>query len=106
VHGFPWAHVRYDLRQGKWVELPGFCRKATDLRKLVGKENYYNVFKDDTVAHLYTLREGGNVPLGECEQLAEAFGLKGNLRNSKTRQADAPASAHRLRHPFNDVYCG
>lgn len=89
VHGFPWAHVRYDLQKGQWVELPGFCKKASDLRKLVGKENFYNVFKDDSVAHLYALREGGDAPIGDLEQLAEAFGLKVNLHNRKTRQADA-----------------
>ena len=89
VHGFPWAHVRYDLQQGKWVELPGFCKKASDLRKLVGKDNYYNVFKDDSVAHLCALREGGDAPIGDLEQLAEEFGLKVNLRSRKTRQADA-----------------
>ena len=89
VHGFPWAHVRYDVRKGGFVEMPGWCRKATDLRKLVGKENYYNAFKDDSVAHLYALREGGRAPVSELEQIAEAFGLKVNLRNPRTRQADA-----------------
>ena len=65
------------------------CRKAADLRKLVGKENYYNAFKDDEVAHLYCLREGGTAPVAELEKLAEAFGVKVDLRNAKTRQADA-----------------
>lgn len=89
VHGFPWAHVRYDLVSGQWVELPGLCRKASDLRRLVGKDNYYNAFKDDTVAHLYCLREGGDAPVEELERLAEAFGVQVNLRSPKTRQADA-----------------
>jgi hypothetical protein len=89
VHGFPWAHVRYDLKTSKWVERPGLLRRASDLRKLVGQENYYNAFKDDTVAHLYCLREGGDAPTGELEQLAEVFGIRVNLRNAKTRAADA-----------------
>jgi hypothetical protein len=89
VHGFPWAHVRYDLKTSQWVELRGLCKKAEDLRNLVGKDNFCNAFKDDTVTHLYTMREGGDAPIGECEQLAEVFGVKVNLRNPRTRQADA-----------------
>ncbi len=89
VHGFPWAHVRFDVKSGQWLELPGFCKKATDLRKLVGPENYYNIFKDDPVAHLCALREGGDAPIDEAEQLAEEFGVKVDLRNPKTRTADA-----------------
>lgn len=89
VHGFPWAHVRYNAEKGKWEELPGMCRKATDLLKLVGGENYYNAFKDDPVAQLYCLREGGIAPIEKSEKLAEALGVKVNLRSAKTRQADA-----------------
>jgi len=89
VHGFPWMHVRYDLVKGGWEERPGMCRKAADLRKLLGKNNYYNAFKDDPVAHLYCLREGGVAPVDELEKLAEAFGVKVNLRNARTRQSDA-----------------
>jgi hypothetical protein len=91
VHGFPWAHMRYDLDKGTFIELPGFCEKAEDLRKLVGKENYYNVFKDDHVAHLCALTEGGDAPVDALEPIAEAFGLKVNLRDPATRTADAKA---------------
>lgn len=89
VHGFPWMHLRYNLETGKWEERPGMCKKVTDLCKLVGKDNYYNAFKDDPVAHLYCLREGGEAPIEESEKLAEEFGVKVNLRNPKTRAADA-----------------
>lgn len=89
VHGFPWAHVRFNVATARWEEREGMCKKVTDLRKLVGKENYYNAFKDDTAAHLYCLREGGVAPTAELETLAEAFGVKVNLRSAKTRQADA-----------------
>lgn len=89
VHGFPWNHLRYDLNMEDFVELPGFCKTAEELRKLVGKDNYYNIFKDDTVAHLYTIRQGGEAPVDELEKLAEAFGLKVNLRNPETRAEDA-----------------
>jgi len=89
VHGFPWAHVRYDLKSGKWVERPGMCKNVTDLRKLVGKDAFYNAFKDDPVAHLYCLREGGLAPIDEAEQLAEVLGVEVNLRNARTRAKDA-----------------
>jgi len=89
VHGFPWMHLRYDLAKADWVERPGMFKKVTDLHKLVGKENFYNAFKDDTVAHLYCLREGGTAPVDELEELAEAFGVKVNLRDARTREADA-----------------
>lgn len=89
VHGFPWGHLRFDPARDTFVEQPGFCRKPSDLRKLVGPENFHTVFKDDHVAHLYTLREGGEAPVAELEKIAEAFGIKVDLRNRRTRQADA-----------------
>lgn len=89
VHGFPWAHVRFDPDRRQWIELPGMCRKATDLRRLIGKKNFYSAFKDDHIAHLYTLREGGEAPIGRLEEIAEEFGLKINLRDSRTRRTHA-----------------
>lgn len=96
VHGFPWAHVRYDLDKGEFVELPGFCQKAEDLRKLVGRDAYYEIFKDDVAVHLYTLREGGEAPVAELEALAEAFGLQVDLRDPQKRAAEA----HRLHQAY------
>ncbi len=89
VHGFPWNHIRWDANREGFVELEGFCKKPEDLRKLVGKENYYNVFKDDHIVHLCVLREGGDAPTGELEKIAESMGIKVNLRDTVTRQADA-----------------
>jgi hypothetical protein len=89
VHGFPWAHIRYDLDSGCFVELDGPLNEAEELRKLVGKENYYEFFKDDHVVHLYTLREGGDAPVEELEKIAEAFGVKVDLRNPDSRAKDA-----------------
>jgi hypothetical protein len=89
VHGFPWNHLRFDADAGTWVERPGMFKKTADLRKLVGADNFYNAFKDDPVAQLYCLREGGEAPIEESEKLAEALGVKVNLRNAKTRQAEA-----------------
>ena len=89
VHGFPWAHLRYDLGKGEFVEKEGLLKDASELWKLVGKENYYNAFKDDHVVHLYTLREGGDAPVEFLEKLAEAFNMKVDLRNPQTRAADA-----------------
>jgi len=89
VHGFPWGHVRYNLEKETFEEKKGYCKEASDLRKLVGKDNYYDVFKDDTVTHLYTLQEGGEAPIDELEKIAEAFKMKVNLRDPERRQADA-----------------
>ena len=89
VHGFPWAHMRYDLDQKKFVELPGLCEKAEDLYKLSGKDNYYETFKDDTIAHLYTLTQGGDAPVDELEKLANAFGIEVDLRDPAKRTEDA-----------------
>ena len=89
VHGFPWAHVRYDLDKGEFVELPGLCQNEDDLRKLADADYYYEVFKDDPVVHLFTLREGGEAPVEKLEALAEAFGLQVNLRDPEKRAEDA-----------------
>jgi len=76
VHGFPWVHLRYDVDKGRWQERPGLCRNVADLLKLVGKDNYYHAFKDDPVAQLYCLAEGGEAPVEASEKLAEAFGIR------------------------------
>jgi len=89
VHGFPWAHVRYDLDAGKFVEMPGLCETAEDLRKLADKDYYYEAFKDDHVVHLFTLREGGEAPVDELEKIAEALGVKVDLRDKDKRVASA-----------------
>ncbi len=89
VHGFPWSHVRYDLDRGGFVEMPGFCKNEDDLRKLADRNYYYEAFKDDSVVHLYTLREGGEAPVEELETLAEAFRLQVDLREPKKRVDDA-----------------
>lgn len=89
VHGFPWAHVRYDLDSGRFVERPGLCSRAEDLRKLVGKDAYYETFKDDPVVHLYTLREGGEAPVEQLEVLADALAVDVDLRNVETRAQEA-----------------
>ena len=89
VHGFPWAHIRYDLEKGEFVEKEGLLKEPCELYKLVGKDNYYEAFKDDHVVHLYTLREGGDAPVEYLEKLAEVFGLEVDLRNPQTRAEDA-----------------
>ncbi len=92
VHGFPWAHLRYDLDKGAFVELPGLCKKAEDLRKLTDRDYYYKTFKDDAVVNLFTLRSGGEAAAEQVEQLeklAEAFGMNLNLRDPERRIEDA-----------------
>jgi len=96
IHGFPWAHLRYDLGKGGFVELPGGCKDQDDLRKLGAPDCFYEMFKDDTVVHLYTLAEGGEAPVEQLEALAEAFGMQVDLRDPATRQADA----HRLHRTY------
>jgi len=89
VHGFPWAHLRYDLDKGGFVELPGLCKDAEDLRKLGDPDNYYEAFKDDSVVHLYALTQGGEAPVEELEKVAEALGVQVDLRDPKKRTDDA-----------------
>lgn len=89
VHGFPWAHLRFDPARKDFVEQPGFCKTGEDLRRLIGPENFWNVFKDDHVAHLYTLTEGGDAPVDQLEPIAEEFGLRIDLRHPKKRMAAA-----------------
>ena len=46
-------------------------------------------FKDDPIVHLYTLREGGEAPVGALEKVAEALDVKVDLRTAATRAAQA-----------------
>ena len=94
VHGFPWGHVRYDLERGDFVERPGRCRVAEDLRDLVGKDAFHAAFRDDHVAHLYALTQGGAAPVDHLERIAEALGVAVDLRS--TDRARRAAEADRL----------
>ncbi len=89
IHGFPWAHLAYDLEKGGFVELPGLCRDEADLRRLTDPGYCYEAFKDDPVVHLFALSSGGEAPVEKLEAIAGAFGLKVDLRNPETRAADA-----------------
>ncbi len=89
AQGFPWSHLRYDLDEQGFVERPGCCQSESDLRRLSDPDHFHEVFKDDQVVHLYTLREGGDAPIGQLEQVAEAFGLNVDLRDQKRRGTDA-----------------
>ena len=89
VHGFPWCHLRYNLESGDFVECPGLCKDEDDLRKLADRDYYYQAFKDDEVAHLFTLREGGEAPTERLQAVAAAFGLDVNLADPERRIDDA-----------------
>ncbi|HOK56874.1 MAG TPA: hypothetical protein PKV21_02880 [bacterium] len=89
VHGFPWAHLRFDIEKERFIEIPGRCKNEDDLMKLTDREYYYNFFKDDHVVHLFALTQGLDAPIDYLEKLGESFGLKIDLRNKKKRIKDA-----------------
>lgn len=89
VHGFPWAHIRFDIERNEFVEIPGRCKNEDDLRKLTNKEYYYEFFKDDHVVHLFALTQGAEASTEYLEKLGKAFGLKIDLKNPQRRIEDA-----------------
>jgi len=89
LHGLPWAHLRFDVGQGTFVELPGLCSNEQDLRRLCEPGAFYEAFKDDAIARLFTLEIGGEAEIGDLEDVAEAMRVKANLRNPATRREDA-----------------
>ncbi len=89
LHGLPWSHVRFDLKKGQFVELPGLCRTEDDLRALCNPARFCEAFKDDAIVRLFTLQIGGEVGIEEFEALAEALGVEVDLRNPAKRKDDA-----------------
>lgn len=89
LHGLPWAHLRYDLAKGTFVELPGLCRNGDDLRKLCDPEHFYNTFHDDQIVRLFALEKGGEARFDDLESVAEALKIKVDLRNPANRMAEA-----------------
>ncbi len=89
VHGFPWAHLRFDIEKKSFIEIPGRCKNEDDLRMLTNRDYFYDFFKDDHVVHLFALTQGAEAPIEYLEKLGEAFGLKIDLRNPKKRIEDA-----------------
>lgn len=88
-HGLPWAHVRFDLAAGRFVELPGLCKTPQDLLALCEPEHFYNTFKDDQILRLFVLELGGEARFDDLEAVAEALQIKVDLRNPATRRDEA-----------------
>jgi hypothetical protein len=84
IHGFPWPHVRFDLKRGRFVEKPPVCASAREVRKLADPETFYRMFKDDEIIHIFTLMKGGEAPVARLETLAEALNIKVDLRRRRT----------------------
>jgi hypothetical protein len=84
IHGYPWPHVRFDLKKGKFVEKAPVCASAKEVRKLADPETFYQTFKDDEIIHIFTLMKGGEAPVGHLEDLAEALNIRVDLRKKRT----------------------
>ncbi len=89
LHGLPWAHVRYNLETGRFEDHPGLCPDESAFRALADPEHFYNTFKDDEIVKLFTLIVGGEAEVEHLEALAEALDVEVDLRDPKTRSADA-----------------
>jgi len=89
LHGLPWAHVRFDLDEGRFVDRPGLCPDDAALRDLCDPEHFYETFKDDVIVRLFTLMIGGEAELADLEALAEALGVHVDLRDPDKRKDDA-----------------
>jgi hypothetical protein len=84
IHGFPWPHVRFDLKKGRFVEKAPVMTSAKEVKTLADPETFYQTFKDDEIIHIFTLMKGGEVPVAHLEALAEALNIKVDLRKRKT----------------------
>ncbi len=94
MHGLPWAHVRFDLEEGCFVERPGLCQTEDDLRALCDPDHFYETFKDDPIVRIFVLRIGGQVDdVDDLQALAEAFGLSVDLKDPQ-KSADDAARLH------------
>ena len=90
MHGLPWAHVRFDLEKGRFVERPGPCQTEDDLRALCDPDHFYETFRNDPIVRIFVLRIGGHVDdVDDLQALAEAFGLDVDLKDPQRRADDA-----------------
>jgi hypothetical protein len=81
--------LRYDLSNDSFVEVPGLCRNADDLRKLCDPDYFYQTFHDDQIVRLFALEKGGEARYDDLEAIAEALSIKVDLRNAVNRMAEA-----------------
>jgi hypothetical protein len=89
LHGLPWSHLRYDLSEGCFVEMPGACQNGDDLRKLCDPDHFYKTFHDDQIVRLFALEKGGEARFDDLEAVAEALSIQVNLRDTVNRAAEA-----------------
>ncbi len=90
--GTPWAHVRYDLEAGRFVERPSLCPTPDALRALCDPQRVYETFKDDPTVRLKVLILGGRVQdVEDLQALAEVFEVDADLADSDRSADDAYA---------------
>jgi hypothetical protein len=99
LHGLPWSHLRFDLAKGQFAELPSLCQKPQDLLALTEREHFHHTFHDDQILRLFVLELGGEARFDDLEQVAEALGIKVNLRPTPGA-GDRKAEAGRLRKEY------
>ena len=89
-HGTPWAHVRYDLDAGGFVERPSLCPTPDSLRELCDPDRRYEAFKDDPVIRLAVLQDGGRLQdVDDLQALADVFEVDADLADDERAAADA-----------------
>jgi len=89
LHGLPWPHVRYNAESGAWVEHRAHCKNEDDMRALTDPEHFYEVFKDDEIAHLFVLMQGGDAPSDKLQAIADALGIDVDLGKGEGRVEQA-----------------
>jgi len=90
LHGIPWCHVRFDLETGRWVELPSLTPTPESLRRLCDPDCFVDTFKHDFIVRLFALQMGYELEnVQDLETMAEALGVKVDLRNPASRRSEA-----------------
>jgi len=89
IHGLPWAHLRYDLDAGSFVEKSGCCPDADALRRLCDEQHFRAAFEHDEIVRLFLIERGADLPVDHYERLAEALQIRVDLRTPATRRQEA-----------------
>ncbi|MHC4369474.1 MAG: hypothetical protein ACYSW8_17830 [Planctomycetota bacterium] len=89
-HSNPWAHLRVNLENGEFEEVPNPCPTPESLYKLGSSDYVYETFGSHPVVQLTAMRDGvSDIEPGTIRKLADWAGYRFDFSDGESRASSA-----------------